>query len=211
MEGRLGSHGLIDTLPGWTLLFAREPESDLQLQVTEPSTASGSSSSPTPQKPPRLRILVLIMLLLLVAGGAYVAMDPELAMKLMGQDQPPPSPPPPARMPARSPVAPPVSPSESATEMEPAPSVTVTLPSAVPSPLFGEGQHVIAAINPTTPTAPLILNRDAARTEPGPSIRSTDTLVVLDAELHGQSWVYFVRNDEGAKGWMAEQQLAAKP
>jgi hypothetical protein len=55
------------------------------------------------------------------------------------------------------------------------------------------------------------LNQDSAGTLPGPSVKSTDTLVVLDAELQGQSWVYFVRNDEGAKGWVAEKQLAAKP
>ena len=70
---------------------------------------------------------------------------------------------------------------------------------------------MIAVLNPTTPTAPLLLNQDSARTLPGPSVKSTDTLVVLDAELQGQSWVYFVRNDEGAKGWVAEKQLAAKP
>ena len=207
MEGRLGSHGMIGTLPGWTLLFAREPESDLPLHVTEPSTAPGTPSSPTPQKPPRLRILVLIVLLLVVAGGAYIAMDPELVMKLMGEDQP--VPPAPARTPARSPVAPSPSPPEPTAEMEPTPSVP--LPSIVPSPLFGEGQHVIAVLNPRTPTAPLLLNQDSARTLPGPSVKSTDTLVVLDAELQGQSWVYFVRNDEGAKGWVAEKQLAAKP
>jgi hypothetical protein len=33
----------------------------------------------------------------------------------------------------------------------------------------------------------------------------------LDAELRNNSWVYLVRTDEGAKGWIAETQLAAKP
>jgi hypothetical protein len=34
---------------------------------------------------------------------------------------------------------------------------------------------------------------------------------VLDAELHDHTWVYLVRTDEGAKGWVAEKQLAARP
>jgi hypothetical protein len=33
----------------------------------------------------------------------------------------------------------------------------------------------------------------------------------LDAELHENAWVYLVRTDQGAKGWIAEKQLTAKP
>jgi hypothetical protein len=58
---------------------------------------------------------------------------------------------------------------------------------------------------------PLVLSQDAAGTKPGPTVGTAGTLSVLDAELHDNTWVYLVRTDEGAKGWIAEKQLAAKP
>ena len=92
MRGQYYNVGALD-LP-WPLSFAKEPGSDLDLAIEEPGAAHSRPSpfgSPTPQKPPRLRILVLILLLLVVAGGAYFAMDPEMVMKLTGQEQPMPA------------------------------------------------------------------------------------------------------------------------
>ena len=92
MGGRLYNAGAVRTLPSSHLLFAKEPEPDVDLELQEPGTAQNQPShlaAPAPQKPPRLRILILIILLLVVAGGAYFAMDPELVMKLTGQEQMP--------------------------------------------------------------------------------------------------------------------------
>jgi hypothetical protein len=65
--------------------------------------------------------------------------------------------------------------------------------------------------NSASPGLPLSLTQDAAGTKSGPTVGPGDTLFVLDAELHDDTWVYLVRTDEGAKGWIAEKQLAVKP
>lgn len=195
-------------LPSWTMLFAREPEPDLELKVHQTSSGIPSSDDPQhSQKPPRLRILLLILLLLIVAGGAYMAMDPERMMTLLGSDQP--GHPPSLKTPARPSVAQPPPSREPLTDMESAPPAPA--PSTAPTPLFGEGQTVLSAPNPAAPTAPLLLTQDPEGTKPGQSIKPSDPLVVLDAEMHNNRWIYLVRSEEGTKGWVAEQQLAAKP
>lgn len=204
MQGQLGPNVTIGALPSWTLLFAREPEPGLDLQVSDASTGSTpSQGGKHPQKPPRLRILLLIVLLLLVAGGAYIATDPERVMTLMGQDQS--APPVVVKSRPRPPVEIRPSSPQPTTDTESPPPVPG--PSAIPSPLFGEGQSVIPAAN----SGGLSLSQDAGGTQPGSSIKPSETLVVLDAELHDNTWVYLVRSDEGIKGWVTEKQLAAKP
>ena len=90
MTGQGYSAGAVNGGPRWPLLFAKEPEPDLNVELDEPGAAHHQPSpfgSPTPQKPPRLRMLILILFLLIVAGATYVAMDPDMVMKLIGQKQ----------------------------------------------------------------------------------------------------------------------------
>ena len=197
-----------DVLP-WTLLFAKEPEPDLDLELDESGTAPNqpaSAGSPAPQKPPRLRMLILILFLLVVAGGAYIAMDPQVAMKLMGQEAP---------MPASQ--TPPVAAGRPAIAPQPSPSTprdadrSSAAPGMVPTPLFREGQRVSVVPNPDSPGTMPSLSLDAAETIPGSMVRPAEPLLVLDAELHNNKWVYWVRTEAGAKGWIAETQLAANP
>jgi hypothetical protein len=54
------------------------------------------------------------------------------------------------------------------------------------------------------------LSADAEGTRPGPTVRAGSTLTVLDAELQNTGWIYSVRADGGAKGWIAETRLAGK-
>lgn len=87
-----------------------------------------------------------------------------------------------------------------------APPIT---PSA--SPVFGEGQKVTAMVNPAMPEDTVILMQDSAGTKPGPGIRPGTTLTILDGDLQSSGWVYSVRSDDGAKGWISEKRLRLKP
>lgn len=205
------SAGMMSSGPSWTLLFAKEPEPHVDLELDEPGTTRhqpSPSGSPASQKPPRLKMLIAILLLLVVAGGAYIAMDPEVVIKLMGQESPmseSATRPIPAGRPAIAPrPSPPV-------PMDTDGSRSLPAPGMVPTPLFGEGQHVSVVMNPDSPGMPPSLSQDVAETIPGSMVRPAETLLVLDAELHNNRWVYWVRTEAGAKGWIAETQLAAKP
>ena len=142
---------------------------------------------------------------MIVAGGAYVAMDPELMMRLTGQDatRSAPSPAAPAR-PLPPPAGPPA-PTGDPERLRP-----IAAPGAVPTPLFAEGDLVSVLPNPVSPVMSLSLTQDAAGTRPGPTLSPGATLRVLDAELHENTWVYLVRSDSGIQGWVAEKQLRAK-
>lgn len=209
MTGQSYSAGTVGSFPSWTLLFAREPEPDLDLELNEPGGARNQPSSvgsPTPQKPPRLRILILILLLLVVAGGAYFAMDPDMVMKLAGQEQPMIERATPPDTTARPAIAP--RPSPPSRTIDPDGLDSIAAPGAIPVPSFGEGQRVSVVPHSASPGL-LSLSQDAAGTKPGPPV--SGTLLVLDAELRENTWVYFVRTEEGAKGWIAEKLLTAKP
>jgi hypothetical protein len=70
----------------WSLLFARQPEPDLEFTEEELEQTTNVRSSP-PMKSPKKsggRPLLWILLLALVGGGAYVAMEPEMIMDLVG-------------------------------------------------------------------------------------------------------------------------------
>lgn len=197
--------------PPWALLFAKEPEPDVDVELDEPGTTrhqpspSGSSAS---QKPPRLKMLIVILLLLVVAGGAYLAMDPETVIKLMGQESPIPASSPPPIPAGRPAIASRPSPPD---PMDADGARSLPTPGMIPTPLFGEGQHVSVVMNPDSLAMPPSLSQDVAETIPGAMVRPAETLLVLDAELHNNRWVYWVRTEAGAKGWIAETHLAAKP
>lgn len=210
MGGQFSSAETVGRLPSWNLVFAKEPEPDVDLELQDPGSAHhqpSPSGARAPQRPPRLRILILIILLLVVAGGAYVAMDPELIIKLTGQDEPVPALVTPRVTTARPLSVPPPSPPLRTMD----PEHVNAPPGAIPTPSFGEGQRVFVVSNSAPPGLPVSLSQDAAGSKPGPMAAAGGTLLVLDAELHDNSWVYLVRTDEGAKGWIAEKQLALKP
>jgi hypothetical protein len=75
---------------------------------------------------------------------------------------------------------------------------------SIPTPLFGEGQKVSVS-------APTPLTADSAGKKPGTaSAAPGSTLVIVDADLQGFAWVYSVRTEQGATGWVAEKNLIAK-
>ncbi|HKY72868.1 MAG TPA: SH3 domain-containing protein [Nitrospira sp.] len=98
--------------------------------------------------------------------------------------------------------------------MTPSPVAPATAPTApvvaVASPIFAEGQKVTAIGNPAAPAETIPLSLDPAGTKPGPVVRPGVTLNVLDGDLQPGGWVYSVRTDDGAKGWISEKRLRLK-
>jgi len=243
----------------WSLLFARQPEPDLEFteEELEQTTNVRSSSSIKPPKKSGGRPLLWLLMLLLVGVGAYVAMEPEVVTDWLGPllgESPMPKQPPIAARPV-PPVPKPSAPAGQPDTMSPSPSApsvpmpqagtpsvpsptpapapvpgmpTASLPAPTPvsptgpsaimppvtspaSPLFGEGQKVTAMLNPGMPEDTVILMQDSAGTRPGPTIRPGTTLTILDGDLQNSGWVYSVRSDDGAKGWISEKRLRLKP
>ncbi len=234
----------------WSLLFARQPEPDLEFTEEELEQTTNVRSS-SPVKPPKKsggRPFLWILLLLLVGGGAYVAMEPEIITDLLGplvgespepQTQPPLAMRPPRPIPAPGAPAGQSEPSSSAPVQSPSvPSPQGAAPTAVPtptpvptpgmpadsgpapssmpsmatpSPLYGEGQKVTAMLPSTAAGDTITLMQDATGTRPGPTVHPGTTLTILDGDLQNSGWVYSVRSDEGAKGWIAENRLRLKP
>jgi hypothetical protein len=186
------------------LLFAREPDPDLEFhdaQGTEPSQVFGSPEK-SPNRSSRVGALILVLLLVVIAGGTYLASDPGFILDLIGQGAPsaPPSAPPVVEPGERAPVAEPSAP-------VPAPLLE---PSAVPAPLFSEGQQVTINQALVSSMGTASLSVDAQGTRLGPSVRPGAALTVLDAELQNNIWIYSVRTEEGATGWISEMRLTPK-
>jgi hypothetical protein len=225
------------TLPGtplqWSLLFARQPEPDLEF--TEEELEQTMATRPmSPKKPSKKsgggRPIIWVLLLVLVGGIAYVAMEPEMLSEwlnpILGENSPltglppramAPKPQPPA---ATAPAAVPApAPEPASTIAAPAPSAPVmTPPAPAPSmppattiaPMFAEGQKVTVTADPMAPGDGIPLLMDSFGAKPGPIVKPGVTLTVLDGELQGNSWVYSVRTDEGTKGWVPEKRLRLK-
>ncbi len=114
-----------------------------------------------------------------------------------------------APAPAGTPAAPGVTPAPPA--MPASPAMTTPPAPAALAPMFGEGQRVTVSVDPALAGGMLTLFQDAAGTKPGPAVRSGTGLTILDGDLQPNGWVYAVRTDDGAKGWVAEKRLRLKP
>ncbi len=205
-----GIAGAVTGVPNWNIHLAREPEPDLEFEDTlEEETGPGRGTAD--RKPPKRsgrRPLLWGLILVLLAGAAYVAMDPEIVMDLLGSLLGEPAPAPTATVPVRTPVAPPpVPPAPSAAEPG-SPSSVLASP---PTPLFAEGQKVTVVADPGLTDATVTLSLDAAGIRPGPAVRPGSTLTVLDGEWRNSAWVYLVKTEEGAKGWIPESRLRLRP
>jgi hypothetical protein len=213
------------TMPGtslqWNLLFARQPEPDLEF--TEEELEQTTTMRPmSPKKPSKKWVLLLA----LVGGVVYVAMEPEILTEwlntILGENSPLPGPPPRAMTPKPQP------PVATAPAPEPAPTIAVpappapamTTPAAAPestvppattiAPMFAEGQKVTVTADPTAPGEAIPLFLDSSGAKSSLIVKPGVTLTVLDGELQGNSWVYSVRTDEGTKGWVPEKRLRLK-
>ena len=228
-----------------TLLFARQPEPDLEFTEEEldQRVATKARIPLNPRKKPGgRRLIIWILLLALVGGIAYVAtMEPELLTEwlapYLGESTPPPmamkpkplapapvAPPTPAPPAAPSPshkasapLAPVTSPATAVAPANPAvapPPQTAARPAApvVPplDPMFSEGQKVTVTADEMVPGGSIPLFADSSSNKPGPIVRPGVSLTVMDGDLQPGGWMYLVRTDEGAKGWLSEKRLRLK-
>lgn len=149
----------------WSLFFARQPEPDLEFTEEELEQTTNMRSSP-PVKPPKKsggRPLLWMLLLVLVGGGAYVAMEPEIIMDmlgpLMGESPTPPAQPPVAMRPPRptsatgAPAGHPDASPSGPVESHPVPLPQATSPTTLPTPAPTPGMP--ADPGATTSAAPL--------------------------------------------------------
>lgn len=118
---------------------------------------------------------------------------------------------------AAAPLAPATSP---ATAVAPAASAVVSPPqtAAKPAapvvppldPMFSEGQKVTITVDEMAPGGSILLFADSSSSKPGPVVRPGASLTVMDGDLQPGGWIYLVRTDEGAKGWVSEKRLRLK-
>jgi hypothetical protein len=214
MLGWSGSPTAVSSLPAWNLLFAREPEPDLELDEgledldAGKGGGAGGWSPKESKKPGGQRTKLLLLLVLVVAAGAYLMTSPGALLEMLGLGQPevsiPTVLPPTAKAPKPDGVA--VKPPATAA---PAPSPQPAM-SQIPIPVFREGQKVLLVADQAKPTNPVALKGDADGSKPGPSVPAGSTLTVLDGELKNNFWIYILRSDKGATGWVSETQLKPK-
>jgi hypothetical protein len=132
----------------WTLLFARQPEPDLEFTEEEldQTIATKAKGPVSPRKKPSGGSPILwILLLALVGGIAYVSMEPEMLTAWLSPYLGDSTPPPQAMKPMPSPPAPAAPPTPA--------------PQAVPSPSPGASAPVAPATAPTAaapPAAPAV-------------------------------------------------------
>ncbi len=225
----------------WTLLFARQPEPDLEFTEEELdqtiTTKARSPLNPHKRSGGGGRPALWILLLILVGGITYVAtMEPEMLEEwlspYLGESTPPPamtmkpnpsaqarvSPPAPTPQAAPSPndaasgTSPAVAPTTPAAVVPPPQPATRPTAPVAPSldPMFSEGQKVTVTTDNTAPGGNIQLFADSTSSSPGPIVRPGASLTIIDGDLQSGGWVYLVRTDEGAKGWVSEKRLRLK-
>jgi len=204
----------VGPLQTWNLLFARKPEPDLDFddELEDPDERPSRGYYPRKSRKGPSSPLRWVLLLVILGGGAYLAMEPDALLDLIGQwmgESPPMVAMPPAKPASRPQPAPPVTPAP----VPPSPQTTSPGPTAslfAPTPLFSQGQRVSVVPDPVPPGGSLSLSLDSAGTRPGPSVRAGTAVTVLDGELQNNVWVYSVRTEEGTTGWIAEKHLRPK-
>ena len=227
----------------WTLLFARQPEPDLEFteeELDQTITTKARGPMKSPKKSGGGSPVLWILLLALVGGIGYISMEPEIVTEWLSPYLGESTPPPPAMVMKPKPVAPaPTAPAAqeaprpgteaaapSAPTAPPATAVAPAAPTVVPSPqpetaqsapvvpsldpMFSEGQKVTVTADETAPGGNIPLFADSSSRKPGPIVRPGISLTVMDGDLQPTGWMYFVRTDEGAKGWVSEKRLRLK-
>ena len=191
----------------WSLLFARQPEPDLEFTEEELEQTT-TIRSPSPTKPPKQssgRPLLWVLLLILIGGGAYVAMEQEMIMDYVGpllgespapQPQPPvarrPAPPAPAAQPqATAPIPPPAIPVE--VPQAAAPTTTPVPTPPVPQPMPTASLPIQAPPSPApAPVAPITAS-------PTPLFSEGQRVSVLADQTNPGTKVVLAQDAEGTK------------
>ena len=168
MFATAGGPSFADNPLTWSLLFARQPEPDLEFteEELEQTTTVRSPSPVKPPKPSNKRPLLVVLLILLLGGGAYLAMEPDMLMEYLGpllgeapaqQPQSPvarkPVPPTPVAVPPAAPpkaVTPPPAPAVVPVET---PQAAIPAPAPVPTPPAAPPMPTASTPAPASPTS----------------------------------------------------------
>ena len=189
MNGLTSSGVLIGHTSGWPILFARDVDQDLEFDEGLEDDELGQ------HKPPSRRPWLWIVILFLAVGVVYWSLKPDFSnFSGMGSSKSQPS------QPSLASPVPGQSPSQ------PASSITSNLS----SPKFGEGQQVRLRGKPGEKSLSATLKGNASGTKPGPRVQPGELLTILDGEIVGEGWAYYVRTTLGETGWVLETEIKAK-
>jgi cytoskeletal protein RodZ len=170
MVRQSGFPAAVSSLPAWSILFAREPEEDMDLDElddeSKTETDDTGSQPDEPEKPSRSRPLILALLAVVAVGGGYLAMNPDLVMDMMGQETEGEPQAPAPTVPAKPAAAPPASPGATAAPAPPASPKPATAP---PEPASPQAKPVLPAA-PAAPAAPPV---QTAKATPVPAVPTT--------------------------------------
>ena len=75
--------------------------------------------------------------------------------------------------------------------------------SDMPAPLFQENQTVVL----TDKTGVSILMGDPMNSQPGPIIKVSEHLTILDGSYQITGWVYLVKTESGKTGWISGEKI----
>ena len=182
--------------------------------------------------------ILWVLVLALVGGIAYLSMEQDMVTEwlspYLGESTPPsvamkpkPSAPAPVLAPpqaagtpssdASAPLAPATPP---AAAVAPAAPVVVPPPQTAAKPvtpvvsstdpMFSEGQKVTITGDNAAPDGNILLFAESSSNKPGPIVCLGVLMTVMDGDLQPGGWVYLVRTDEGAIGWVSEKRLRLK-
>jgi len=128
-------------------------------------------------KPPSRRPLLWILLLLLVGTAAYWMFNNQSSQ----------------------------SPETTAFDLveDTNPTSPINTPIDIASPLFGEDQSVVLAGK----TGEAMLTEGPGNSQPGPTVKSGEPLIILDGSYQITGWIYQVKTPSGKTGWIAEDKL----
>ena len=221
----VGNLATVWPIDNWTLLFDRQPEPDLEFTEEElDQTIATKARGPlNPHKKPSRGSPILWGLLLILIGGiAYVSMEPDMLTGWLSPylSESPPTPPPMAVKPTPStpiPMVPGTSPTADVPPVSPTvvpPPQTTASPAApvAPSsdPMFSEGQKVTVTQDDTIPGGNIPLFANSSGSNPVLTTRPGISLTIMDGDIQSGGWMYLVRTDEGALGWISERRLRLK-
>jgi len=76
--------------------------------------------------------------------------------------------------------------------------------------MFSEGQKVTVTQDDTIPGGNIPLFANSSGSNPVLTTRPGISLTIMDGDIQSGGWMYLVRTDEGALGWISEQRLRLK-
>lgn len=209
----VGGPSFVGSPLNWSLLFARQPEPDLEFTEEELEQTT-TIRSPSPMKPPKKssgRPLLWVLVLLVIGTGVYVAMEPEMIMDYIGPllgESPAPQPSPPM---ARKPVTPKPAPPVQTIQPQ---TATSTPPPAAPVEVPQAAAPTTAPVSPPPSTQPTPMASSPIQAPPPPAPAPVAPIIASPTPLFSEGQRVSVLADPmnpGAKVLLAQDAEGARP